>query len=88
MRVTKPSSVGVRLELSEFAHVEAIAIAQCEKLPQVVFAGTAFQANDQSPITFAMYAGDAWYPLKPFEVGSLIGVVIEDDAGVHLVQRK
>jgi hypothetical protein len=83
LRVAEAIAISCCFKLGELPHVDAVAMAQREKLPEIVISGLAFETNYQAVIAFAVKALDARDARQPFEERPLVVLVIESNAFLH-----
>ena len=81
--------IASRLELRQLAHTgNAIAVAECEKLKQVVSLWCALQVDYQASMPLGDISINARDSAKPLEEGPLVILVKENDSCVHIRQRQ
>lgn len=77
-----------RLEFSQLAHVNPVAIADSQKLPQLVLSRFAFEIHHQSSLAFSNISIDARYSSEPLKLCAFIILVIKSDIRIHVSQRE
>jgi hypothetical protein len=86
--VAKPALIFGCLEPGQLSHVDAVSIAQGEKLPEIVVSWFALEFDYQASAAVTRIVFNARYARQPFKERSLVVCVVEKDARIHVGEDK